>query len=196
LEKDNGFEVFFFAQVLKDELLKYEALKLDLEYKILLNCSKSINNTSELFSWLNINFEAVINQVNSINNLFNIAFTKYWGPPGIFADLKGLYYVALSTAKIFKEMILWSVETRSTRVNQDFVLIRNTLSDFVLKSVDKIWDYPDLINTLYSLGQKEYEEKGGTVTVEATLVLEVDPSLMTIFSSEMNRLSSKYQSNR
>lgn len=192
LLKEEGYEVLYFSEILKDELIKHESLKLDIEYEIILNCPKSIAGILELLSWLTINCESAIYLIDSLNNLFKIAFNKYWGEPGIPADLKGLYYVASSVANIFKELINWSIEIKSTSVDDDFILIRNTLSNFVQLSIDKIWSYPDLIKSSYERGQAELAN-GDTSEVQIGLVLEIDPALMDTFRSEMKRLSSKYK---
>lgn len=193
LLKEEGFELLFFAEVLDYELNKYESLRLDIEYEIILKCSKNIDDISELFPWLNINFSSSMHLINSMNNLFGDAFYKYWGAPGTPADLKGLYYVACSIAKIFKELITWSVDIKSTRVNDDFLLVRDTLSSFVKLAIEKIWSYPNLIRSKYKEGRDEYLMNGNPLEVQITLVLEIDPTLVSSFTLEMERLGAKYK---
>ena len=193
LKKQDYFETIFFLQVLRDELDKYENLKLDLEYQILINCTYLIDNTNDLFKWLKINFETVTNFVNSLNNLFDKAFKFFYGEPGEASDLKGLYYVANGIAKIYKELVLWSINVKSTRVDKEFILIRNTLSEFPLVSLEEIWDYPT--RSLQQLKEnmlKLSEDPLVKINVKSILNLTIDEVLSTTFEKELKRLTYLY----
>lgn len=188
LKKEEAFEPIFFLQVLRDELDKYEDLKLDLEYKILINCNQTINNTDDLIKWLNINFAAVKNFIQSINNLFNNALKFFYGEPGTPSDLKGLYYVSSGIAKIYKELIIWSINIKSTKVDDDFILVRDTLSDFPAMALKEIWSYPTRSLQLIRDGLNLDKDSSTKASVQATLTLTIDENISAIFSSEMDRL--------
>lgn len=190
LKKDLMFEAHFFVQVLRDELDKYEDLRNDLKYQILTTCNRIINDPQELSDWLNINVEAIQHQINSLNRLFGEAYIDFYGKPGVSSDLKGLYYVACSMARIYKEMSLWVINVKSTRVEEEYELMRDTLSDYPQKSLEEMWRYPtetiDKINqalTSLALGSKE------KITISATMVLTIDDDVAALFHSELGRIT-------
>ncbi len=188
LLKEKHFELLFFTQVLRDELQKYETLKLDIEYEILTNCSKTITNHIELISWLNINFSSQENFIKALNTLLKDVMIKYWGAPGVPSDLKGLYYIASSVAKIFKELIQWSIEIKSTRVNKEFEVLRNALSNVVQPAIEKIWEYPDYISSIFNDSQAEFEKTGDNKEVQIILKITSNDEAVGIFIEEMQKL--------
>jgi hypothetical protein len=184
------FEAHFFVQVLKDELDKYEDLKLDLEYKILTNCNRMIKDVRELSDWLNINVEAIQHQVTSINRLFDEAYIDFYGAPGIASDLKGLYYVACSMARIYKEMALWSINIKSTRVEPQYELVRDALSDFPQMALEQIWKYPGetiskIQEGLKILGLGSQEQ----IHITSVMVLTIDEKKSELFHSELGKIT-------
>jgi hypothetical protein len=186
LKKEFMFETLFFIQVLKDEIEKYEDLKLDLEYKILTNCSREISNAQELTGWMKINFSTITHLTASLDNLLNKAYKVFK------RDLKGLFYVACGIAKIFKEMTLWSINIKSTKVDDDFVLLRDTLSDFPALCLDEIWKYPTIAMAEINQGILDCQANPDEAKhIKVILEPKVDDSLIDIFNSEMERLSRK-----
>ncbi|WP_026630487.1 hypothetical protein [Dyadobacter alkalitolerans] len=186
MKKDALFEAHFFIQVLKDELEKYEDLRFDFKYKILTNSVRAIKHKNELSDWLRLNVASVTNQILSLNKLFNQAYKDFYGLPGTPADIKGLYYVACSMAKVYKELALWSIDIRSTMVEEKFVLIRDTLADFPEKALDEIWMYP--IDSIYKIEQAVRLYHSGQTEqppIESTLTLTIDEEKSNIFHSEL-----------
>ena len=193
LKKEMMYETLFFMQVLKDEIEKHEDLKLDLEYKILTNCSREINDLHELSKWMTVNFETIQHLTQSLDNLFNNAYKVFYGEPGIPSDIKGLYYVACGMAKIYKEMILWSINIKSTKVDDDFVVMRDALSDFPALSLDQIWKYPTIAMSEIHKGVVAcHANPDQTISIKASLTLETDDKLTNIFYAEMKRLSKHF----
>lgn len=189
LKKEFMFETIFFIQVLKDEIEKHEYLKLDLEYKILTNCSRQINDLEELGEWMAVNFQTIGHLITSLGNLFNNAYKVYHAEPGIPSDLKGLYYVACGMGKIYKEMILWSINIKSTKVNEEFIVLRDTLSDFPSICLNQIWNYPS--NALEEIHKGIIEHKNNPsqkITINASLTLQIDDNIMDVYYSEMDKL--------
>lgn len=186
LKEDSLFEAHFFIQVLKDELSKFEDLRLDLKYRILTNSTRAIRNKRELADWLRLNVESITNQVQSLNRLFNHAYRDFYGLSGVPADLKGLYYVASSMAKIYKEISLWSIDIRSTMVEESYFLIRDTLADFPDKALEEMWKYPfDSIHKIEEAIKLYHLGVTSQPPIESTLTLTIDESKSAIFNSEL-----------
>lgn len=193
LYKKPYFEPLFFAQVLKDELAKYEDLKLDLDYHVLLGCTKFINEPLELIAWVQEKLQSLQYFVDSGMSLMGKAFPFYWGEAGVPADLKGLYYVASSMARLFKEMIIWSINIKSTYVIDDFEALRDTFARLINDSANEIWNYPD--NTKQSINNAiEKIIPGQTSSIECILTFKMNEDDADFMNAEMQRLSYKYGS--
>lgn len=193
IDKDDMFEPLFFAQVLKDELMNHESLKLDLDYHILLGCNKGIQKPLELLAWLDEKLTSLQQFINSGMNLMGKAYPIYWGEPGEASDLRGLYYVASSLARLYKEMILWSIDIKSTYVINDFETLRDAFADFIIISAEGIWNYPDSIKNDISNAIMLIKQ-GQKASVECVLTFEMSQTNADFFSSEMARLIHTYTS--
>ena len=193
LHKELLFEPRFFIQVLRDELMKHENLKLDLDYHILLGCNKSIEGPEELLSWIQEKLKSLQQFIDSGMNLMKNAFPYYFKEPGHASDLKGLYYVAFSMARLFKEMILWSIDTKSTNVIEDFQEIRDTFAKLIITSANEIWNYPDKAEKDISFAL-EQDRLGKIAKVESVLTFSINQKDADFITSEMNRLVRQYTS--
>lgn len=190
LKKEADFEVIFFLEVLKDELEKYHDLKLDLDYKILTRCNRAINDFDTLSEWLHLNFETILHHIASLNTLQNDAYLVFYGQSEVPSDLKGLYYVANGMARIFKEMLLWSIDIKSTVVDDDFIIIRDSLSEMPIKSIDELWNYPSRALRLYEEAIKAYQANPEVVqTLNVEIVLSIDDDIVDTYQKEINRIS-------
>lgn len=193
LNKGEMFELTFFAQVLKDELLKYESLKLDLDYHILMACNEQVQSTEALLDWLGQRLESFYHFIESGENLMRKAFPVYYGEPGHPSDLKGLYYVANSLARLFKEMISWSIDTKSTFMPEDFLLLRNTFARLTIDSSLEIWGYPDKI--LIGISEALEKAKQGLtgINLEVAITMSINDDDKNLITTEMRRLGNKFE---
>jgi hypothetical protein len=191
LKEDLAFEPLFFAQSLQDELLKYESLKLDLEYKVVYSCSGSVRGIT-FFSWIDTQFSVVTYLLDSLNNLFDNAYRHFYGKPGEPSDLKGLYYVSSSIAKIYKEMLEWSIRIQSTLVDEEFVYLRDLIAKFVIKPSQELWEYGESTAPAIEDGIRIFKTTGEKVDIKAQLTLTANPDLMNSFTGELNRLRGIY----
>lgn len=185
------FEARFFIQVLKDELVKYESLKLDLDYHILLASNNNIKDPLTLLNWIEVNLESLQNFINSGMNLMQKAFPYYYAEPGHASDFKGLYYVAHSMARLFKEMVVWSINIKSTHVTEDFQPLRDTFARLIIASANEIWNYPDKSQQEIENGI-EQNKLGEDVVVNCVMTFTADEEDSAFINSEMRRLVNKY----
>ncbi|KAA5536226.1 DUF4062 domain-containing protein [Taibaiella lutea] len=197
LKKEQLWEPLFFAQVLKDELEKFEDLKLDLEYRITTSCNSAILNPEALSNWIQINFEIILNLIASLTNLVNNALQKYWGEPNQPSDLKGLYYVASSIARMYGEIAKWSIMVKSTKVHEDYKNLKEVLSDFPAVTLNQIWEYPDFASQEIKQGIQKYNsDPTQKVEIKATLVISANDESVEKFNEELNKIESAIYRNR
>jgi len=107
--------------------------------------------------------------------------------------LKGLFYVASSMGRLYKEMILWSIDIKSTYVHEDFQLLRDTFAKLIMNSANNIWDYPDKAqNDIYCA--LEQLKPGVISNIEAVLTFDIETVDSDFVTAEMERLANKYGS--
>lgn len=156
--------------------------------------SKSrIEDDFELQRWLTQNLQSLDNFINSSNNLFNNAFQKYYAEPGVPSDIKGLHYVACAISRLFGEMINWYNDIKSTSVQDEYVLLRDSFANYTIKSATEIWEYPKQIKRDVHDGLERIRNgEKGPINIQSTLTLEIDEESMEIFHREMDKLTGKY----
>lgn len=192
LNEEEMFEILFFAQTLEDELKNFEELKYDLEYKVLFKSKHRIDDDNELKRWLSQNLQTLNNIIESGNNLMNKAFKFYYGEPGVPSDLKGLYYVASAMARLYGEVINWYNDIKSTSVEDEYTLLRDSFAQFTIKPSEQIWNYPKQINEVIHNGLERLKNgEQGPINMQCVLTLETDSESMQIFHKEMDKLHNK-----
>lgn len=194
LNKDEMYEVIFFAQSMEDELKKFENLKNDFEYQVLFKSKRRIDDDNELRRWLHQNIQTIQNIIDSGNNLMNKAFHKYYGEPGVPSDLKGLHYAASAMARLYGEMLDWYNDIKSTSVEDAYTVLRDSFALFTIKASEQIWNYPKQVRKDIFDGLERIKSgEKGPINIQSILKLETDEEALEIFHSEMNKLEKKYK---
>lgn len=189
LNKEDMFEVLFFAQTLEDELSKFEEVKYDLEYQILLSSKNRIVDFTELQNWLQQHLASLDLFIQSAQSLMSNAFPKFFGEPGVPSDLKGLFYVSNALSRLYFEMLKWSNDIKSTSVNEDFVALRDSFAQYTIKSAEKIWSFPsDIRNSINDGFERLRNGESGPINVQTILIMDVDEKYSANFHKEMDKL--------
>lgn len=188
IEKDDHFEIRFFSQCLRDELKKYENLRKDLDHKILMKSEKIIDELNELINWIGVHLGTLNNFIITSEHLMQEAFKKYFGELGIPSDINGLFYVAKTLARIYKEMIEWSIQIQSTAVEEEFLGIRDSFAKYTISSIENIQAYPDKIDSDLQIGLNRLEKGEENVKVSCILEFDIDDDATNRFQAEMDKL--------
>lgn len=191
LEKEEHFEILFIAQTLINELYKYENLKNDYTYGILLQTKSRIDNPTEIFKWMVHRNKFILNLINSVMNLFKVPLNEYFAEPGVPSDLKGLYYVSRTYGKIFKSLIKWTIETSSTNVPKECIELRDALSKFSSELIKEMWDYPFHYHKLL----QEWRDKAFVGAKGEDLKFNISLRINDETTNAFNRALEKYSQN-
>jgi CheY-like chemotaxis protein len=192
LKKNDFYEIRFFVQTLQDELLKHEELKLDVEYKIRLGSNKRISDDRQLLNWVSEEFESITRFIATSEVLFDNAYKKYYGEPGVTSDLKGLYYVSNALARLHKEMLTWSINISSVFVLEDQKEIRDLLAEYVIRSANNIWNYPKEVVKDIDDALERYEKGEENIHMISSLNLEVEDGLQEKLLNQFAILKLKF----
>lgn len=174
LERGEMFEIEFFIQTLIDEIIKMESFKNDLEYAILLESKMAVYDDLELMHWVKHRLDTITNQIGALNRIVNIAFKKFYGELGTPADLKGLFYVSETYARIYRQMIKWTVETYSTAVNEECYGLRDKLAKLTAQALEQIWKFPFEQKVLISELKEKILRGEKNLELRSNLVIEID----------------------
>lgn len=190
-DKNDNYEFMLFNQLLIDELIKKESIRNDYKYNILIGSKNVVSdqNADEIFKWAHQQHKILIDLINSWGNLINNAYADFYGTPGTPSDIKGLYYTALTYARIYESFITWSIDISSTYVNDSWIEIRDTLAAIPNKTIKQTWEYPfklqKEINELLLLDNPPKRHK-------STLTLEIDQEASDKYLAAMEKFSDDF----
>lgn len=141
LEKEKYYEIEFLAQSLIDEMSKNEFLKNDLEYSILVEPQYFVEELEELAKWGSQKLTSQLAIMRNLNSLFPV-IEKFVGEPGIASDIKGIYYSSVKYSEIYKQLLNWMIEVKSSHIDESFSDVKIHLADMMKDVVQELWEYP------------------------------------------------------
>lgn len=188
LTKGEQFEIKFFMQTMLDEINKHRDLKNDYNYSILVKSNSYISDLKQFIDWISLKFSQLNNFIETQKRLID-AFNYFYAPPGVKSNLEGLYYVARSYAKSYKDLLEWGIEVRNTIVPKEYSSLLNALAQLPRKAIKQIEDYP--IESLKIIEENIERDKTGKLenrTISLCLTLSVDDKDMQHFDNEFKVL--------
>ena len=192
LDKGESFEMLVFLQMMQDEIGKYEYLKRDCVHSVVIKPGPYISETNAYLEWQQEKLRQLQKMVASLNNLFG-AFSHYYGQPGVPADIDGLYYVARRYGELYRSMLEWVADVRSTNTKELFAEVNQILSNVPLNVIEQLEDYP--AKAISTVEDALNGVKTGTVqrgaTVQVSLQVSISDDVMKQFQQAMTKLQGK-----
>ena len=189
LEKQELYELEFFVQTLEDEMKKKESLKNDYTYKIILESKYLITENEDLLNWINQRYKILLNLLDSLSKIMHKAYPDFYAEPGVPSDLKGLYYVSASYARIFESIIIWTVETKSACVNQEYQSIVEKLSNLSQNMIINMWKFPTVQKEVFDKIKIRYQNGETGIKHTSTLSIDIDPIALKEYNIEFQKFS-------
>ena len=192
IEKKDLFEYLFLAQVLVDEIQKKEFLKNDIEYSIITKPKHIVHDVEDVIKWTSERFSTANNIIGGFSNITNVALPKFINEPGKPSDIKGLYYFAIKYAELYESLLNWTIETKSTLIDDEFEFVKNDLSELILSPSEQTWNFPFKIQN----GLKKAEEKiilgEKTDDLDFNLTIELDKEIIDRIMNNIQRLKNYF----
>ncbi len=192
LDKGESFEMLVFLQMMQDEIGKYEYLKRDCVHSVVIKPGPYISETNAYLEWQQEKLRQLEKMVASLNSLFG-AFSHYYGQPGVPADIDGLYYVARRYGELYRSMLEWVTDVRSTNTEELFAEVNQILSNIPLDVIEQLEDYP--AKAISTVEAALNGVKTGTVqrgaTVRLSLQVSISDDVMKQFQQAMTKLQGK-----
>lgn len=189
LEKQDLYELEFFIQTLVDEIKKKESLKNDYTYKIILESKYIITGNKDLLDWINQRYKILLELLDSLGKIMHKAYPDFYAEPGIPSDLKGLFYVSTSYARVFESIINWTVETKSACVNKEYQSLIEKLSNLSQNMIVNMWEFPFIQKEVFD--KIKIRRQNGETGIEytSTLNIDIDPIAMNEYQTEVQKFS-------
>ena len=192
LDKGESFEMLVFLQMMQDEIGKYEYLKRDCVHSVVIKPGPYISETNAYLEWQQEKLRQLQKMVASLNCLFD-AFHHYYGQPGVPADIDGLYYVARRYGELYRSMLEWVTDVRSTNTKELFAEVNQILSNVPMNVIEQLEDYP--AKAISTVEDALNGVKTGTVqrgaTVQLSLQVSISDEVMKQFQQAMTKLQGK-----
>ncbi len=173
LEKDNNdfYELDFLCQLLIDELNKIESLKNDSKYQMLLNPIKGLYEHNDILDWMRDQMDQITKLMNSLKNLLEVALFEFFGEKGVPSDLKGLVYVAKTYARIYEQVLNWSINISCTNVPEKYKALKEYLSKLNSNLINELWEFPQ--NQIDHVNNLKEQVLNGEIMDEIKLVITI-----------------------
>ncbi len=192
LRKEEYYEIRFFFQTMKDEILKYKDLKNDYIYSVRFKSENRLSNLGQLIEWAQLKLGQAQNYINSLNNLVK-AFNFFYAEPGNPSDIEGLYYVARSYAKAYGSLLEWGIEVKSTIVPEDFERLLSVFAELPTEAIEQIENHPT--EALEIIEENSRKAKTGELedgsVINLQMKISINDIIMQRFYEEIEILKSQ-----
>jgi hypothetical protein len=191
IQKPDGWEYLFFAQVLIDEYHSLEPLRFDLKYLVSYGTIQKFDEFWELFDWLGKHQSVLSKVVESLSTLMNKALAEAFGEDGVEGDSQKIIYVARRITEGYKNILNWTLDFRKIDVDEEFehlVYLASQMSTNVINEfevyIPKVYNDVNEAVLNHIPGQETAYE----------LILKISIPDMSEYLKEMERLGKKYSS--
>ena len=141
MQKEEGYDIKFFMQVMQDGIMDCSELKNDYLYSVILKPIRERRNLAELFDWIENKFDELKSFINSLHNLSD-AFTQFYKENYDESDLRGLYYVASTYVEFYANLLKWGTSIKGIFVPEVCQRLMTLLSEMPSSIMNEMEKYP------------------------------------------------------
>ena len=141
MQKEEGYDIKFFMQVMQDGIIDCSELKNDYLYSVILKPIRERRNLAELFDWIENKFDELKSFINSLHNLSD-AFTQFYKENYDESDLRGLYYVASTYVEFYANLLKWGTSIKGIFVPEVCQRLMTLLSEMPSSIMNEMEKYP------------------------------------------------------
>jgi hypothetical protein len=117
------------------------------------------------------------------------AYPDFFAEPGVPSDLKGLYYVSVTYARIFESILNWTDETESASVNQECRSLVEKLSKLSQNMINNMWEFPFTQKTTFDEIKIRFQNGEKGIKQTSTLTIDIDSIAMDEYNIEFQKFS-------
>lgn len=190
LSKDTGWEFFFFFQMWRDEISKYE----DQYYKYIHGLYYGIGSfipDEHVKNWLHSKTDEILRFTHSADHIINESIDKALGEPGTPSDLNEVVKVSERIGSLYAFLLSWSHNVSSSSLPSPYDELIPFLAKIPASIIDEFRSFPDKCD---QMTRDAIEELGtdaeGTKVINATMAFELHE--FDEFMQKMEELGLKY----
>lgn len=165
IDKDSCWEYLLTAEALKTEVMpiarRWKALSDGLYAKPITRLERA-----ESFDWLSDRLQEILLYVQAFMNLTNGELHVAWGAPGTPGNDFEIVSVCRFYGEVCRGALLWEEQIRFTRVDEDFVEIRDLFLGTAGHLIDQVMEIPRFLAETFAA-----EPPSGTYALTLTIGL-------------------------
>lgn len=189
LQKEEGFDIKFFMQVLQDGITDCRDLKNDYQYSIILKPIHERRHFNELLFWLRQKIDEIWSYIDSLHKLSD-AFKTFYKENDNESDLRGLYYVASTYVELYANLLKWGTAVKGMVVPDECKKLMEILSGMPSSILMEMEKYPS--DSMKKIPLCIEKIKNGTIEkgdmIQFPFEIDIPDNFLTTYKKELNRI--------
>lgn len=190
MQKEEGYDIKFFMQVMHDGIAECRDYKNDFQYSVILKPIHERRNFVELLDWIENKFDEFRSFIRSLNNLSN-AFMQFYKDNDDESDLRGLYYVASTYVEFYTNLLKWGISVKGIFVSKECQKLMTLLSEMSSSIISEMEKYPtesmEKIPRCIKKMKNGIVEKGDMIMFPFRI--DIPQNIVMEYQQELDRLS-------
>ena len=197
MQKEEGYDIKFFMQVMLDGIGDCRELKNDYIYSIILKPLHERRNYGELFFWIENKFDELKSYIDSLHKLSD-AFRVFYKENDDESDLRGLYYVASTYVEFYVNLLKWGTAVKGMIVPNECKKIMRVLSDMPSLIIEEMERYPK--EALEKIPRCIGKMKNGTIEkgdmIQFPFEIDIPEKVLAEYNKELDNLEELVKSKK
>lgn len=197
MQKEEGYDVKFFMQVMQDGIMECRDLKNDYKYSIILKPLHERRNLNDFFFWLDRKVDEMLSYIDSLHNLSD-AFKAFYKENSDESDLRGLHYVASTYVEFYANLLKWGASVKGMVVPKECKHLMEILSGMPLSIIEEMEKYP--IESMKKIDVCIEKSKIGTIEkgdmIQFPFKIDIPDSFLTEYKEELNKIEEQFRNRK
>lgn len=197
MQKEEGYDVKFFMQVMQDGISECRDLKNDYQYSIILKPLHERRNLNDFFFWLDRKVDEMLSYIDSLHNLSD-AFKAFYKENSDESDLRGLHYVASTYVEFYANLLKWGASVKGMVVPKECKHLMEILSGMPSSIIEEMEKYPiesmKKIDVCIEKSKIGTIEKGDMILFPFKMVFP--DNFLTEYKEELNKIEEQFRNRK
>lgn len=193
MQKEEGYDVKFFMQVMQDGIAECRDLKNDYQYSIILKPLHERRNLNDFFFWLDHKVDEMWSYIDSLHNLSD-AFKTFYKENSDESDLRGLHYVASTYVEFYANLLRWGTSVKGMVVPKECTHLMEILSGMPSSIIGEMEKYP--IESMKKIAACIAKSKKGTVEkddmIQFPFEIDIPDTFLAAYTKELNKIMEQF----
>ena len=197
MQKEEGYDIKFFMQVMQDGIEECRDYKNDFLYSVILKPIHERRNLAEFFDWIENKFDEFRSFISSLHNLSD-AFKQFYKDNDDESDLRGLYYVASTYVEFYANFLKWGISVKGISVPKECQRLMTLLSEMPSSIISKMEKYPK--ESMEKIPRCIEKIRNGTVEKSDMILfpfeMDIQKNIVIEYKQELDRLSEQVKNRK